>query len=143
MHFFPFFCEILTINFVLPTNVTFDLIFAFNKFFPTHFKGYRLLTTYHSSYIQAFTRYIYETFVQWLHILFKVKNIQYPKTAGTLKYICYFRKGLNPLCLLENTREKNLSNTGTQSHITPHPPNRLILLTLRGVRQKKQNLSFI
>ena len=33
-----------SINFVLPTNITIDLILAFNKFFPPHFKGYRLLT---------------------------------------------------------------------------------------------------
>jgi len=63
------------------------------------------------------------TFLQWIEIISEVKD-------------------LNPLYLLENARKKNLSNTGTQSHITPQPLNRLILLTLRGVRQK-QNLSFI
>jgi len=52
------------------------------------------------------------------------------------------QKGSQSIVPSRKRSKKNLSNTGTQSHITPHPPNRLILLTLRGVRQK-QNLSFI
>ena len=85
MHFFPFFCEILTINFVLPTNIAIDLIFAFNKFFQHILKVIDYWQSLHNSYIQAFIRYIYETYVLWLHIR-KVKKIQYPKTAGTLEY---------------------------------------------------------